>query len=88
MPILLLGNKHSTEVLIKSLAQNWFTQGLSMGKLLLKANECIEYIDRNEDEFGKKYEISQEVKEALLNSLCFIEDKIERAECTVAFLSL
>ena len=58
MPILLLGNKHSTEVLIKSLAQNWFTQGLSMGKLLLKANECIEYIDRNEDEFGKKYEIS------------------------------
>ena len=86
--ILLLGNKHSTEVLIKSLSQNLFTQGLSMGKLLLKANECIEYIGRNEEKFGKKYEISQEVKEALLNSLVFIEDKIERAECTVAFLSL
>lgn len=86
--ILLLGNKHSIEVLIKSLSQNLFTQCLSMGKLLLKANECIEYIGRNEKELGKKYEISEEVKEALLNSLGFIEDKIERAECTVAFLSL
>lgn len=86
--ILLLGNPHIVEVLIKSLAQNEFMFEIPMGHILLRANKHIEYICRNEDEFGKKYAVSTEVKEALLNSLQYIKDKVERAECTIAFLSM
>ncbi len=85
--IILLGNKHIIDVLIESLSQNGLMHDISFGWLLLKANKCIEYICRNEYEFGKKYVVSDEVKHALLESLEFIKDKNERAECTIAFLS-
>lgn len=86
--ILLLGNPHTVEVLIKSLSQNYYMNEISIGKLLIRANQYVEYICRNEEEFGKKYSISAEVKETLLGSLQYIEDKGQRAECTIAFLSL
>lgn len=85
--MILEGNKHTMEVLIESLSQNALLCEISMGWLLLKANKYIEYICRNEDEFGKKYTVSDEVKNALLRSLDYIKDKSERAECTIAFLS-
>lgn len=85
--ILILGNSRVVELLIKSLSQNELMYDITMGGILLKANKYIEYISRNEDEFGKKYTISEDVKETLLRSLIFIEDKSERAECTIAFLS-
>lgn len=86
--IMLLGNSHVVELLIKSLAQNELMFEISMGHILLRANKYIEYICRNEDKFGKKYTVSAEVKEALLESLQYIENKEKRAECTIAFLSL
>ena len=86
--ILLLGNAHIVDLLIKSLAQNELMFEISMGHILLRANKYIEYICRNENEFGKKYAVSTEVKEALLKSLQYIKDKEERAECTIAFLSM
>lgn len=86
--ILLLGNANIVEVMIKSLAQNTLMREVSMGKLLLRANKYVEYICRNDYIFDHKYSISPEVKEALIRSLGYIEDKTERAECTIAFLSL
>ena len=86
--ILLLGNSHVVEVLIKSLAQNKLMYEIPMGHLLLRANKYVEYICRNDYIFDHKYSISPEVKEALIKSLGYIEDKTERAECTIAFLSL
>lgn len=86
--ILLLGNSHVVEVLIKSLAQNKLMFEIRMGHILLRANKYVEYICRNDYFFDHKYSISPEVKEALIRSLGYIEDKTERAECTIAFLSL
>lgn len=86
--ILLLGNSHVVEVLIKSLAQNNLMYEIPMGHLLLRANKYVEYICRNDSIFDHKYSISPEVKETLIRSLGYIEDKTERAECTIAFLSL
>ena len=48
----------------------------------------VEFICRNDSIYDHKYSISPEVKEALIKSLGYIEDKTERAECTIAFLSL
>lgn len=86
--ILLLGNENNVEVMIKSLAQNTLMREVSMGKLLLRANKYVEYICRNDYIFDHKYSVNPEVKEALIRSLGYIEDKTERAECTIAFLSL
>ena len=42
----------------------------------------------NIDEYKKKYKLSNQTKEILLNFINSISNKEDRAKCTIAFLSL
>lgn len=86
--ILLQGNCQIVELLIKSLAENSLIKDISIGELFLKANKYLNLIYRGEDDLGIKYAMEPNVKDTLINSLNYFRDKNERAECTIAFLSM
>ncbi len=87
--ILLIGNPRVISVLIDSLAHNDNLVDISIGKLFLKADYFIrEEIQHNHEVFPKDYKVPLSIKNALMENIDKIENKKERAECTIAFLSL
>lgn len=87
--MLLQDNKQAVKLLMNSLIHNNKLNDISVGQLLIKANEYIEIIKNNLDEMDKtSYDVTSSVKNALLESLPIIKDKEIRAECTVAILSI
>ena len=85
--IILQDNPYMIRVLIESLTHNTLMEDVSAGQLLIKANEYIEVIRKNQKEFDKPYSVSSRVKETLLSCLEMIKDQETRAECTIAFIS-
>ena len=86
--IILEGTPQIASKLIKVLSMNKKLKDVSIGQLLKEANDWIELANRSEYTFGRHFEVSPIVKEALLHSLEYINDEISRAECTIAILSL
>lgn len=85
--VILTGNSHTIKVLIKSLVHNRYMYDISFVELLLKAKSYIDFMVGNEKIIGK-CSVNPEIKNALIESLEYIDDKKDRAECTIAFLSL
>lgn len=87
--MLLQEDERSVKLLMRSLAQNNSLKDISIGQLLIKANEYIEIIKNHLDDMDKaSYKITPSVKNALLECISLLEDKEIRAECTIAVMSL
>ena len=86
--MLLQEDERSIKLLMRSLAQNNSLKDISIGQLLIKANEYIETIKNHLGDMDKtSYKITPSVKNALLECISLLEDKVIRAECTIAVLS-
>lgn len=85
--ILLQGNARVVSLLMDYLSNNKRMKDLSVGQLLIKANEYIESIQKHKEDFTQSYEVTPQVKEALLSSLDTIKEPEIRAECTIAIIS-
>ena len=87
--ILIIGNPHVISVLMESLAHNDNLVDISIGKFFLKADYFIrEEIQHNHEVFPQDYKVPLMIKNALMENIDKIENKKERAECTIAFLSI
>lgn len=85
--ILLQGSPSIVNALFKSLANNKSMIDVSIGMILRDTSQCLEEISSN-SELDGMYSITPEIKDVLLNSLTFISDTKERADCTITVLSL
>lgn len=85
--ILLQGSPSIVYALFKSLANNKNMIDVSIGMILRDTSQCLEEISSN-SELNEMYSITPEIKDVLLNSLNFISDTKERADCTITVLSL
>jgi len=77
----------SIPVIIKSLAQNKNMVDISVGKLILKSNYYIDGIENVWTWINRKFHISDQVKENLLNCLDLINDKEDRAEIALSLMA-
>ncbi len=77
----------SIPVIIKSLAQNKNMVDISVGKLILKSNYYIDGIENVWTWINRKFHISDQVKENLLNCLDLINDKEGRAEIALSLMA-
>ncbi len=85
--IFLQGNLMIIELLMKALADNKHLVEVSIGVIFRDAFKFIEEISPD-SELGERFQFTPEIKGVLINSLDFIKDKEERADCMVTLLSL
>ena len=85
--IFLQGNLSIIEMVIQALANNKHLANISIGTIIRDTCKYIEEIEPDSD-IGEKYIITSEIKEVLLNSLNFISNREERADCMVTILAL
>ena len=74
-------------VLIKSLAKNENMIDIRIGELILKANYYLDLIWKKKDFGFDSYIITDNVKESILGCLDYINDREDRAEVALSFLS-
>lgn len=92
--LLLQEDTNVVRILMKALCNNPYLVNLSIADMFNKISEYINDVYRMSETYielqylPRKYEVSQEVKETLMYCLDQIKDKEERAECTIAILSL
>lgn len=77
----------SIPVIIKSLAQNKNMDDVSIGNLILKSNTYIDGVEKQWTWIERKFYISDQVKESLLNCLDLIKDKEDRAEIALSLMA-
>ncbi len=86
--ILLTEDTTAVKIFMESICQNKNLVNITIGGLIRKTYEAIERVYSYPNEFKRKYKITSNVKEVLLSSLNMIENEEDRAECTIAFLSI
>lgn len=86
--IFLINKPESVKFLMNQLVNNEYLIDISLGELMRKSCDCVKSVYNNIDEFKKKYKVSNQTKEILLNSINSMSNKGDRAKCTIAFMSI
>ncbi len=86
--IFLFNKPESVKFLMNQLVNNEYLIDISLGELMRKTCDCVKSVYDNIDEFKKKYKVTNQIKEILLNFINTMTNKEDRAKCTIAFLSI
>ncbi len=84
----LFNNPQTVAFLLDQITNNNYLVEVSIGELTRKSCNYVKSVYDNIDNFKKKYKVSNQVKDVILNYIGSIKDKEDRAKCTIAFLSL
>ena len=83
--MILKGYSDAVRNVMYFLSKNTHMKEVSIGNFLTNSLEIIERIFNNNE---VDYEIGDDIKNELLDSLAYIKNKTERAECSIAIMSL
>lgn len=86
--IFLFNKPESVKFLMSQICNNEYLIDISLGELMRESCGFVKTVYDNIDEYKKKYKLSNQTKEILLNFINSISNKEDRAKCTIAFLSL
>ncbi len=86
--IFLFNKPESVKFLMSQLVNNEYLIDITLGELMRKTCDCVKSVYDNIDEFKKKYKVSNQIKEILLNDINSMGNKEDRAKCTIAFMSI
>ena len=84
----LFDNPQTVAFLLDQITNNNYLVEVSIGELTRKSCNYVRSVYDHIDNFKKKYKVTNQVKEVILNYIGSIKDKEDRAKCTIAFLSL
>lgn len=73
--------------IMKLMNSNKYMKDVTVGTIVMRSIEELKSIMEDND-ISNKYSVTSDIKMALLNSLDLVRDSTEKAECTIAVLSI
>ena len=83
----LIANSDTITNIMKMISSNKYMKDITIGTFVMKSIKELKSIIEDDD-IGNNYSVTNDVKMELLSSLDLVKDSTERAECTVAILSI